>query len=225
LQLFEDLTNTRKLTGFSFTDFQGCSIATIILFLAGIVDSDGGHKHRAIFGLECLRTMAGGNQTAKMGVQFVEALQSIAEEATAKLQRAEQAETPRTMPGSNIARASGYSQWARWLANSEVLQAQKGNSDSTAEPTAPLSLASLHSSVPGSSLANDSLSDWEQAAAIQLSQLASPNYPSMAKPGPLPLETSFLMEHELPSFLYSDDQIHIMGLTGLDVLDFGSPVS
>lgn len=225
LQLFEDLTNTRKLTGFSFTDFQGCSIATIILFLAGIVDSDGGHNHRAIFGLECLRRMTGGNQTAKMGVHFVEALQSIAEEATAKLQRAKQAATSRTISGSNIARTSGYSQWARWLANSEVLQAQKGSSGSTAEPTAPLFLASLHSSVPGTSLANDSLSDWEQAAAIQLSQLASSNYLSMAKPGPMPLETSSLMEHELPSFLYGDDQMYLMGLTGLDVLDFGSPVS
>lgn len=225
LQLFEDLTNTRNLTGFSFTDFQGCSIATIILFLAGIVDTDGGHNRRATFGLECLRRMTGGNPTAKMGVRFVEALQYITEEATAKLERARQAATSRTVSNSSTATMSGYNQWARWLANSEALQAQKGSDDSTSEPTAPLSLASLHSSVPGTSLANDSLSDWEQAAAIQLSQLAASNYPLVAEPGPMPLGTSSLMENELPSFVYGDDQIYLMGLTGLDVLDFGSPVT
>ncbi|KUI57409.1 hypothetical protein VP1G_04671 [Cytospora mali] len=227
LQLFEDLNNTRNLTGFSFTDFQGCSIATIILFLAGIIDHDGGHNRRAAFGLECLKRMTGCNQTAKMGVRFVEALQSIAEEANAKLQGARQAATPRSFPTSDTAsRMSGYSQWANWLANSETLPALSGSESSIAELPAPVdeTLATRHPSVPGISLANESMSVWEQAAAIQLSQMATSNYPPVVEPEPMPLlGSSSLMGGDLPSCLYGDDQIYLMGLTGLDVLDFGSP--
>lgn len=229
LQLFEHLTNTKNLTRFSFTDFQGCSIATIILFLAGIIDIDGGYTRRATFGLDCLKSMTGGCQTAKMGVRFVESLQSIAEEASSKLQSAKEAATPQSFSGSNTASTSGYIQWARWLANSEALQARSGSEDSTAGTTVPLSFASRNPSAPGTSLTNESVSDWEQAAAIQLSQMATSNYPPVPEPepGPRPMplvDSSSLMEDQLPPFLYGDDQIYLMGLTGLDVLDFASPM-
>lgn len=223
LQLFEDLTNTRNLTRFSFTDFQGCSIATIILFLAGIIDSDKGHIRLATFGLECLRGMAGGNQTAKMGVRFVEALQSIAAEATAKLQGARQATTPRTSSNSSTASISGYNQWARWLANAKAVQAQNESEGSIAETLVLPSLASRYSPALGTSFANGSVPDWEQAAAIQHSQMAGSNHAPVAEPRIMPfLGSPSLIGDELPSLLYGDDQTYLMGLTGLDVLDFAS---
>ncbi|KXJ89023.1 fungal-specific transcription factor domain-domain-containing protein [Microdochium bolleyi] len=89
LHLFEDLSRTGNLTRFSFTDFQGCSIATIVILLAGIIEHDDpGFERQATFGLNCLRKMAeGGNGAAKTGVQFVEALQSITSEASEKLKQ------------------------------------------------------------------------------------------------------------------------------------------
>ncbi|KAJ1326993.1 proline utilization trans-activator [Microdochium nivale] len=93
LHLFEGLSRTGNLTRFSFTDFQGCSIATIVILLAGIVEyDDPSFERQATFGLNCLRKMAeGGNGAAKTGVQFVEALQRITSEASEKLKQASSA--------------------------------------------------------------------------------------------------------------------------------------
>lgn len=74
LQLFENLSNTQNMTRFFFTDFQSCSIATIVTLVAGILDRDSGYQARVAFGLDCLRRMATGNMTAQMGVRFVEAV-------------------------------------------------------------------------------------------------------------------------------------------------------
>ncbi|KAK2042410.1 hypothetical protein LZ31DRAFT_596410 [Colletotrichum somersetense] len=44
IELFECLYRSGNLAWFSFTDFQGCSIATIILLLAGILTRDSGRS-------------------------------------------------------------------------------------------------------------------------------------------------------------------------------------
>ncbi|ENH74705.1 Putative transcriptional regulatory protein C3C7.04 [Fusarium oxysporum f. sp. cubense race 1] len=69
LQLFEDLNQTGYTTRFSFTDFQGCSIATIVTLIAGILDRDPGYERRVRFGLDFLRRMATGNPNAQVGVR------------------------------------------------------------------------------------------------------------------------------------------------------------
>ncbi|GJC77274.1 putative transcriptional regulatory protein C417.09c [Colletotrichum liriopes] len=42
IELFDGLSHSGNMARFSFTDFQGCSIATIIMLLAGILDRDSG---------------------------------------------------------------------------------------------------------------------------------------------------------------------------------------
>ncbi|KAB8224562.1 fungal-specific transcription factor domain-containing protein [Aspergillus novoparasiticus] len=69
LGLFETVSMSHKITRFSFTDFQGCSIATIVTLLDGIPERDSGYEARVASGLEHLRQMAIGNATAKIGVR------------------------------------------------------------------------------------------------------------------------------------------------------------
>ncbi|KAJ6144636.1 hypothetical protein N7470_008531 [Penicillium chermesinum] len=88
LALFESLSRTNNITRFSFTDFQACSIATIVTLIAGILDRDVGYESRVKLGFECLVEMAKENTTAKLGVKFVQAVQSITNEAAEKLRRA-----------------------------------------------------------------------------------------------------------------------------------------
>lgn len=87
LELFGKIRNAGKLTKSSFTDFQGCSIATMVLLVAGILERDLCYETRISFGLDCLRSMAGDNAAATTGVDFMEALKSIADEAAEKLRR------------------------------------------------------------------------------------------------------------------------------------------
>lgn len=87
LELFGKIRNVGKLTRSSFTDFQGCSIATMVLLVAGILERDLCYETRISFGLDCLRSMARDNAAATTGVDFMEALKSIADEAAEKLRR------------------------------------------------------------------------------------------------------------------------------------------
>jgi hypothetical protein len=87
LELFGKIRNVGKLTKSSFTDFQGCSIATMVLLVAGILERDLCYETRISFGIDCLRSMAGDNAAATTGVDFMEALKSIADEAAEKLRR------------------------------------------------------------------------------------------------------------------------------------------
>jgi hypothetical protein len=87
LELFGKIRNVGKLTKSSFTDFQGCSIATMVLLVAGILERDLCYETRISFGLDCLRSMAGDNAAATTGVDFMEALKLIADEAAEKLRR------------------------------------------------------------------------------------------------------------------------------------------
>lgn len=111
LQLFEDVRLTGNLTRFSFTDFQGCSISTTIVLLAGILERDASYERHVRFGLDSLRKMAVGNGTATAGVAFVEGLQAIADEAVEKLGRMEH--SPSAVPPTS--QATKYAEWAEWL--------------------------------------------------------------------------------------------------------------
>lgn len=87
LELFGNIDRTGNVTKSSFTDFQGCSIATMILLVAGILERDLCYEARTSFGLACLRKMAGDHLAASDGVHFMEALKTIADEAADKLRR------------------------------------------------------------------------------------------------------------------------------------------
>lgn len=220
LRLFEEIRSTGNLTRFSFTDFQACSIATIVVILAGILERDASYERQVSFGLECLQKMAEGNVTAKMGVSFVEALQSIANEAVEKLHQTETHET--SSVDKHPPQQADYSSWADWLS-------RQSNSSNISETTANQqrlsagpSLQSLDNPTwptPQAQSSAAGFSSWEGATALQ--QLSVPPLATvgLAQNHQGPFE-SHTLENSFLSTLYNDDQAFLMGLTGFDVLGF-----
>ncbi|KAJ5619952.1 transcriptional regulator family: Fungal Specific TF [Penicillium lagena] len=222
LQLFENLAHTRNITRFSFTDFQGCSIATIITLVSGILDRDSTYHARVAFGLDCLRKMATGNMTAKMGVKFVEAVQSIANEAASKLHHSSSFQKSIQVTGG-LDTASEYSQWAEWLTQQE--NARQGDS-APASGGGHTTNREITSQVGTWTLPQPSVnpSGW--------------GLHGVDMPSTVPFSDDFTQQttfsHEARSAdngfisaLHSDDQTFLMGLTGLDGLDllgFTSPL-
>lgn len=213
LLLFESLTRTRNITRFSFTDFQGCSIATIVTLVAGITERDSGYNVQVAFGLDCLRKMATGNITAKIGVRFVEAVQSITNEAAEKLHQATSASS-NSLPGERASvSATRYNQWAEWLIKSERSQILEQQAVHDAEPETPFphivsDLAQL----------NDNGLAWRQPSGDLPSESPIPQNP--AHGSAMSREFHSTPEYDFFPELQSDDPNFLMGLTGLDVLDF-----
>lgn len=211
LLLFENLTRTRNITRFSFTDFQGCSIATIVTLVAGITERDSGYNSRVQFGLDCLRKMATGNMTAKLGVKFVEAVQSITNEAAEKLHQASSVLSERQDMQAS-ASASDYNQWAEWLTRLERSHTMEQRAIHEVEPEVPF----LHT-VKHPPQSNENMSDWRTAGEQPISESSILQNPAHSCGMLRELQPT---EYDLLSGLQSDDPAFLMGLTGLDVLDF-----
>ncbi|KAK7403478.1 hypothetical protein QQX98_010757 [Neonectria punicea] len=213
LQLFENLTRTRNMTRFSFTDFQGCSIAIIVTLVAGILERDSAYEARVAFGLDCLRNMATGNMTAKMGVRFVEALQSITNEAIQKLnQTSSCTEGPPDVEESTT--SSEYNQWAEWLARQDRTQRNDQGPLAT-DSMLPIQQAEIW---PLSQQNVAGVAGWDSTGRELLTpgSLVSgvvQQEPTLARQTPA-------SDNEFISVMYNDEQTFLMGLTGLDVLDF-----
>ncbi|KAF4340688.1 transcriptional regulatory [Fusarium beomiforme] len=215
LQLFEDLNQTGYTTRFSFTDFQGCSIATIVTLIAGILDRDPGYERRVRFGLDFLRRMATGNPNAQVGVRFVEALRSISNEAWSKLSLSRQ---PLTNVSDEGLLSSAYNDWAEWLStqersqgvhNDEAIAEDATGSDQTAQ-VQPASEADFWPAGPEQNL------NWSARADAVLEPLVS----QLPTQQPLAGENLDQFEMYRLSTIHNDDQTFLMGLTGFDVLDF-----
>lgn len=221
LQLFEDLSRIRNTARFSFTDFQGCSIATIVTLIAGILERDSTYESRVSFGLSCLRDMAAGNLTAKVGVRFVETLQSISNEAARKL-RQSGTFSDELQEGSESLQPSAYDDWAAWLASQQ--QPPTSHVDDTTEQDAAngLTLTSRESSSSNANLCNlqntDEDTGWNHREGQGLEPLSATRL-LMQQPTTVS-EPLTVPEHDFTSTIYSDDQGFLIGLTGLDVLDF-----
>ncbi|RDW76467.1 Zn(II)2Cys6 transcription factor [Aspergillus mulundensis] len=211
LSLCESLSRNNLTFRFSFTDFQGCSIATIVAILAGIVERDAQYEARVAFGLNHLRTMALGNLPAEVGVRFVETLQAISNEAFAKLGNvgASGDEHYAREARHEDRNAAGYSQWAQWVSS----KASLNNTDQGRD---------LQFEVPNSSFGPVStLSTTTSLAQTSASAISSDHPPAhqdlsnmVAMDSPLPLDID-------PQMVWShDDQLALMGLTGLDMLEF-----
>ncbi|KAF5973344.1 transcriptional regulatory [Fusarium coicis] len=215
LQLFEDLNQTGYTTRFSFTDFQGCSIATIVTLIAGILDRDPGYERRVRFGLEFLRRMATGNPNAQVGVRFVEALRSISNEAWSKLSRSRQPPTNTTDEGLQ---SSAYNEWAEWLSNQEQSQ---GTSNVEATSDGALGAEQNTQVPPGGADAefwSTGAEDMEWGSRTD--PVLEPLMPRLQVPQPQGGEQLDPFETYRLSAMYSEDQPFLMGLTGFDVLDF-----
>ncbi|KAF5500220.1 putative transcriptional regulatory protein [Colletotrichum siamense] len=217
LELFEGLSRSGNMARFSFTDLQGCSIATIVVLLAGILQRDAGYDGRVAFGLDCLRRMAGGgNATAGMGVRFVEALRGITDEARGRLLRVQRTErVPRVEE-----RMTGYGDWAEWLATAEVAESSSEDEEEDEEGSGE---QPAHVDDGGPSVPEVELSEtWDEAAALQLQELSASGFemPLAGVHNPDLMALPAVDEGWLASFPWSDDQMYLMGLTGMDVLDF-----
>ncbi|QGA14473.1 hypothetical protein EYB26_002127 [Talaromyces marneffei] len=187
LRLFENITKTNNLTRFSFTDFQGCSISTIIVLLAGIMNRDPEYESQVNFGLESLRKMADGNRSAKTGVRFVEMLRSIADEAVAKLRQTVN-QSHAQWGADREDTESRYLQWAEWLARA----------DGSQQP------ATYHADAN-----TQAMTDLLPAPRIDSSFRTVQNNPSVAEPGtgylwPTPVSHSSVANTLSPSIMGSD---------------------
>ncbi|KAF4951206.1 hypothetical protein FGADI_7611 [Fusarium gaditjirri] len=214
LQLFEDLDQTGYTTRFSFTDFQGCSIATIVTLIAGILDRDPGYERRVRFGLEFLRRMATGNPNAQVGVRFVEALRSISNEAWSKLSQSRHLSAN---VGEEGPQSSAYNEWAEWLSNQEGSQ-----SAINAEAIGDGALGPGHTTQapPGSDAEFWSTGPEDMEWSSRNDAVLEPLIPRLPMPQPPVGEHLNPFETYRLSTTCNDDQPFLMGLTGFDVLDF-----
>lgn len=222
LNILEDASQSGNMAPSSFTDFQGCSIATIIVILTGILARDSAYEARVAFGLRCLRRMADLHMAGRMAVRFVEALISIAEEARAKVRPFGSTQ----FDGNVNPEASEYLLWTEWLnRNTDPSGIERNRSNATRQS----SRAHSEAIQPAGEGAVASPM-WEEAAALlQLRNPSTPNQAlvvedvalSMSAPG-LPEEPPFdlgLDSDFLPA-TFAENHMQLMGLTGMDMLDF-----
>lgn len=215
LQLFQDLTHAGKTNRFSFTDFQGCSIATIVTLIAGILERDATYDARVAFGLNFLNQMAAGHLTARMGVRFVEALKSISDEAVEKLRQC-----PTFYPYPEVATStspSAYNRWAEWLASQE--QAPNSPEESDGQPPGrQLSggEARAHETQHERPSALNGEDGWNESdGSIFQPVTVAPQ--AMDQTDPL---RAIAADADFNLAMYNEEQHFLMGLTGLDLLDF-----
>ncbi|RMY22894.1 hypothetical protein D0867_02416 [Hortaea werneckii] len=230
LGLFEDLHKTGNITRFSFTDFQGCSIATIVLLVGSLISGEQECRTIASAGLDYLRLMAGKQVTPLKGVRFVEAVQTIVVEASLKARANKEHRAP-FAPVTSDPAASDYNQWAEWLQTVQNTEASRASQGSLAEyPTSrPLSVTQdrpIRQQDLPASLAND-LND--ATFPVTASQSLRPHAQQTTA-----FHTSFGYDRgsntgdqvfastAVPTWEGSNGTDHdfMMGLTGLSVLDF-----
>lgn len=218
LRLYEDVRRTGNLTRFSFTDFQGCSVATSLVLLAGILERDSDYERHVTFGLDSLRKMAEGNATATAGLKFVEALKSIAEEA---IQRLYEHGAVQVSVTQSFTQTSDYTTWADWLALQPRQSSEIGSRSRT-----PLDVSDPSMIVAGEPHDNQQgmdLATWDGAAALQ--QLSAPTM--LAPPGGSDYDLASAQANILDSSFFTTDYngdtdtMFLMGLTGFDMMGFG----
>lgn len=229
LGLLETASNSGNLAPSSFTDFQACSIATIMLVLIGITSRDLNYNAQVAFGLDCLGKMSNMHTAGRMAINFVKALMAIAEEAYSKLNIVDEeseAQEAREERSSELA----YIAWADWFSTTT------GVSD-----VAPSASGGLLSN-PATSESGGRL--WEEASALlQLRNRSTPvmSRPPRSQPGldpnrtgddmlppppPPPQTTANQREQSVATDLnidlqmFNENNLQLMGLTGMDMLDF-----
>ncbi|KAL2818033.1 fungal-specific transcription factor domain-containing protein [Aspergillus granulosus] len=211
LHLCETLSRNQLIFRFSFTDFQGCSIATIVAILAGVIERDSEYDARVAFGLNHLRTMALGNLPAEIGVRFVEDLQTIANEAYTKLGSTwptDGQDSLFTEARQETRQTAGYSQWAQWVSSNPSSCAGQQRSVQFEVPPIPHSTGATLGDISRGSISHQTL--------FNPAFMGQPQFPSniYAADRTMHLDTD-------PQMIWShDDQFALMGFTGLDLLEF-----
>jgi hypothetical protein len=224
LRLFDDMTRSGKLARFSFTDFQACSIATIVILLARVLEPDLAYECKIAFGMDCLRKMAVGNTAAMSGVKFVEALKSIANQAIMKLSQSSSiTETSDCFTAS--AMGPNYQEWIDWYSSGDQVQQDfEDNARLNLEETIadaqrdPIPVLQPEPSIPQEDAWSSQQpcgaesSNWE---FHEQETLAAQVYPVEASH----LFQALSMDHSFNTTPFHNGETFLLGLTGLDVLD------
>jgi len=121
------------------------------------------YERHVDFGLDSLQKMAEGNATAPAGLKFVEALQSIAEEAVQRLHQHGAVLSTTAQPGSQI---SDHSAWVNWLAR-QLRQSSAVHELGTRTPFEPGGPASITDSTPSEPQLGVDFATWDGAVALQ----------------------------------------------------------
>ncbi|KAK3669766.1 hypothetical protein LTR78_010339 [Recurvomyces mirabilis] len=236
LRLFDDLHNTGNLTRFSFTDFQGCSIATIVLLVAGLIPGEYDCQLVAAVGLDYLKLMAGKNATAQKGVHFVEAVRAIVAEATTKIRNNRTRSNEKSTPNVPPFDGSDYHQWAQWLTTASHSDTERNTHAAQPEmfqdgPRSSQNAGQGHISVPPTppSVSGVTFPDatcnslaTKQAVSYEETLPQTSIGAALADQCDSILRSNATIPYDFPS-IFEDDHEYLMGLTGLGVLDFAEP--
>jgi hypothetical protein len=196
IELFDMLQEAHSLGMFSFTDFQGCSTATVVLLLDCMLHGKQTNTRSVDTGYACLSFMAIGNDYAKTAISYVQELHSIAEEVL-------EMSRPTTSSQLNSHDDPGvmaYEEWARGVTQDPSANLPR-TSVSPADDVHPDRLMSLtYPDVAGpSSLSSDpTLTEDFQYGNTSSLEIGNP-------------------AATMPNLI---DDAFLFGLTGLDALDF-----
>jgi hypothetical protein len=196
IRLFEILRDNEYLARFSFTDFHGCSIATIIILLYGILERDATYEATINFALGSLRYMATDSETTSLRIKFIERFKSLADEAVEKLRAAsgmEGTDESKNEPG-------GYESWLEWMTSA-----------------APQPQPAVADDVPG---IQDSL-DWylDRTIGYQATDMELGSGVALQFEQAGDHMGNFNTNANAMSGMYNLDDSFILGFTGLDVLN------
>lgn len=241
IRLFEILRDNDYLARFSFTDFHGCSIATIIILLHGILERDVAYNATLAFAVESLRWMASESETARLGARFVEGFKQLADEAVSRMEVRKEKDVGKERGDE------GYERWLRWVGESERKISQHAELYQQHLPTTEDPDFS-HQPVPQAPSSYPTQSPFSPApASIPLTggtaayqdthhqpPPSAPSIPSQIPSFDTDLSSSqhpqqqqqdfqtfdpFSADLDQPLYGFSDDSF-ILGFTGLDVLNY-----
>jgi hypothetical protein len=200
IELFDMLQEAHSLGMFSFTDFQGCSTATVVLLLNCMLHGKQTNTRSIETGYACLSFMAIGNDYAKTAITYVQELHSIAEEVL---------EMSRLTASNHLIAYDdpgviAYEEWARGVAR---------------DPSANLPRTSVP---PADDVHPDRLTSL--AYPTSLSAVAGPSFlssdPTLTEDFQYGNASSLELGTPSATMPNAIDDAFLFGLTGLDALDF-----
>lgn len=203
--LFEMLQQTDSLGMFSFTDFQGCSTATVVLLLESMRRGIETNSAFIDTGFSCLRYMATENQHAKTGIRYVEELRAAADEVIEKSAQLPIGKRDKSIGDYGM---TAYQEWIQAVVDRHSAQTTDYESATMVEPSTiaePTQNSALRSPNPESDFSTKGLQE-PSKTVDESGQLTLQSASEFAVP------TMALLEDPSDTFLF--------GLTGLDALDF-----
>lgn len=205
--LFETLQQTESLGMFSFTDFQGCSIATVILLLESMRCGNRTNSPFVDTGFSCLRYMATENQHAKAGIQYVEELRMIANQVIGKRMQPSNIDQDECSDSRGM---DAYQDWIQTVIDGSLTP--NTNQDAlAAEPNTAASLAQNYARSPG----YPESSSHTRRLSHELGQLTA-----VSESENFSLPPAFQFAAPMTTLPDDTSDTFLFGLTGLDALDF-----